>query len=178
MATLTETTWRGRPAWRFANDQVVVIITHTGAQLAAIHHSDDDLNPFWQPPWPAKAGNSLSDEELVYYGGALVGPLLADIVGHNLCCDRFGAPWPGRAQAAAWRSWPNALGPCLRARSADLAHDAAAGRYRYYSATCAGWRNAPCNDDSSAVEQLTVNQLVAGSNPARGMDIFQNVGQI
>lgn len=85
--------WRGLPAWRLDASRLSLVVTEFGSHLAALWDRHDQLNPFWQPPWPS------ADPEPVVEGGAHgSGPetkLLATIVGHNWCCDRFGAAWPG-----------------------------------------------------------------------------------
>ena len=89
---ISDITWRGRPAWLVATPALEVVITVTGAQLACIRHPGDDANPLWQPPWPAAAPDAA--DPLVHGDDAAAG-LLANIVGHNPCLDRFGAPHPG-----------------------------------------------------------------------------------
>lgn len=96
LLTIRETTWRGVDAWRIDGRQLVLMVTRIGGHLAALWDRRDGLNPLWQPPWPA------ADPATVRAGGAYgEGPeaqLLATIVGHNWCCDRFGAPWPGETR--------------------------------------------------------------------------------
>ncbi len=89
-------TWRAMPAWLVSAAHLELVVTATGGHLAALRARGDDLNPLWQPPWPA------ADPAHVDGGGAY-GPepaakLLAAIVGHNSCLDRFGAPWPGEGR--------------------------------------------------------------------------------
>src|SRR4051812_48343766 len=90
---LETTTWRGLPAWRLVGGDLDLVVTGVGAHLAAIRRRGERLNPLWEPPWPA------ADPAVARPGGAWGdGPeaaLLAGICGHNLCCDRFGPPWPG-----------------------------------------------------------------------------------
>lgn len=68
----------------------------------------DTINPLWQPNWPAADASELpwdgaltkqhNWEKTIPYGGNPEAPLLAGIVGHNLCLDRFGAPHPGEVK--------------------------------------------------------------------------------
>jgi hypothetical protein len=89
-----ETTWRGLPAWLFAGDSLELIIMKIGAHIAGIRIPGEQLNPLWQPPWAACfPEDALHKPEL--YGQPPDGPLLSALVGHNLCIDRFGPPWPG-----------------------------------------------------------------------------------
>lgn len=88
--------WRGVPAWRVVARRLTCVVTATGGHLAALTARGDDLNPFWQPPWPATDPATVPDGGA--YGPAPEARLLAGIVGHNQCCDRFGAPWPGETK--------------------------------------------------------------------------------
>ena len=92
--TVTETVWRGMEAWTLAADELELVITRIGAHIAAVRAPGDDLNPLWQPPWPAmRPGEGMSRADL--YGDGVEVSLLSAIVGHNLCIDRFGPPRPG-----------------------------------------------------------------------------------
>ena len=89
---LTITTWRGQTAWRIAGPDLEVVVTRCGGHLAAIRLPGEELNPLWQPHWAA------ADPATVRPGGAYGGieaSLLATIVGHSVCIDRFGPPRPG-----------------------------------------------------------------------------------
>ena len=86
-------TWREGPAWLIVSRALELVITATGGHLAAIRGRGDALNPLWQPPWPAADPAGVVDGGA--YGSGPEAPLLAGIVGHNTCLDRFGAPWPG-----------------------------------------------------------------------------------
>jgi len=85
--------WRGLPAWQVDASQLSLVITEFGGHLAALWDRHDHLNPFWQPPWPSADPRPVGDGGA--YGAGSEAKLLATIVGHNWCCDRFGAPWPG-----------------------------------------------------------------------------------
>lgn len=84
--------WRGMPAWRVRGSALSIVLTETGGHLASLTARGDDLDPFWQPQWPA--ADPATVEPGGFYGG-VEAKLLATIVGHNLCLHRFGAPWPG-----------------------------------------------------------------------------------
>jgi hypothetical protein len=93
--TITPTTWRGMEAWTIAGPALNVVLTRIGCHLAAIRRQGEQLNPLWQPQWPA------ADPATVAPGGSYGGieaSLLATIVGHNLCLDRFGPPYPGETR--------------------------------------------------------------------------------
>lgn len=90
--TLTSTTWRGVAAWEVRGAKLSLVITEVGGHLAALRLIGEEINPLWQPTWHA------ADPDTVpvggYYGGIEAG-LLAAIVGHNLCLDRFGPAHAG-----------------------------------------------------------------------------------
>lgn len=92
--TVEQARWRGVDAWTLRGAKIEAVVTCTGAHLAAIRTPGDELNPLWQPPWPAAAPRSGTAHPEVY-GEGPEASLLAAIVGHNLCIDRFGPPWPG-----------------------------------------------------------------------------------
>lgn len=96
LLTISETTWRGMDAWRIRAPRLDLVVTRIGGHLASLSDAGSSRTPLWQPQWAA------SDPATVREGGAYgSGPearLLATIVGHNWCCDRFGAPWPGESR--------------------------------------------------------------------------------
>ena len=104
-----ESSWRDADAWVLSGPRLEVVVMKIGAHLASITAPRDDLNPLWQPPWPAAApADAASRPEI--FGDGPEASLLAAIVGHNLCLDRFGPPWPGESRpvhgeagVVAWR---------------------------------------------------------------------------
>lgn len=92
---LVTTTWRGQPAWQVTGRSLRLTITEIGAHLAALQTTGDDLNPLWQPAWDAADPRTVQPDAASPYGDGIECDLLAGIVGHNLCLDRFGPPWPG-----------------------------------------------------------------------------------
>ena len=50
------------------------------------------INPLWSPKWESIDPSSLTPDRIAFYGGPADGPLLAGILGHNLCLDIFGGP--------------------------------------------------------------------------------------
>jgi hypothetical protein len=92
--TVREDTWRNTDAWFVRGEELEVVVMQVGGHLAALRSIDDELNPLWQPPWPAVPPEEASNHPDIYGDGAEAS-LLAALVGHNLCLDRFGPPWPG-----------------------------------------------------------------------------------
>ena len=57
------------------------------------------INPLWTPHWDSIEPSTFDASRHPSYGGAADGPLLAGIMGHNLCLDMFGGPSPEEAAA-------------------------------------------------------------------------------
>lgn len=91
--SVTRLAWRGVAAWSIAGPRLELVLTEIGGHIAAIREPGSALNPLWQPQWPA--GDPARATAAGTWGTGPEAPLLASIVGHNLCLDRFGAPWPG-----------------------------------------------------------------------------------
>lgn len=108
--TIDSLHWRGLPAWRIVTAELEVVVTRLGAQIAALQLPGCAINPLWQPGWPASHPAALPADAEAVYGSGPEASLLAGIVGHNLCLDRFGGPWPetgipvhGEAGAVDWQ---------------------------------------------------------------------------
>ncbi|MBA2480273.1 MAG: hypothetical protein H0V44_06400 [Planctomycetes bacterium] len=93
--TAVPTAWRGVPAWLVLGDRLQIVLTVTGCHLASLRLRGEDLDPLWQPQWPAADPRTVTGSPTGAYGDGPEAALLAGIVGSNLCLDRFGAPWPG-----------------------------------------------------------------------------------
>ncbi len=93
--TCVPTTWRGLPATLAIGSELEVVLSLVGGHLACLRLRGEELTPLWQPPWPAAAPEGVRPAADGPYGDGPEAQLLASIVGSNLCCDRFGAPWPG-----------------------------------------------------------------------------------
>ncbi len=112
LLTIRESTWRGVAAWRIQSRHMVAVIMRVGGHLAAFWDRRDEINPLWQPPWPAGNPNAA---DLSAFGDPPGAALLATIVGHNWCCDRFGPPRAGElrpqhgeAGVVTWEFQPSA----------------------------------------------------------------------
>ncbi len=85
-------TWRGMPAWRVQNESLTAVVTRDGAQLASLRLIGDEVEPMWQPPWPAApAGRG----DPAVFGDGAESAILPCLVGSFACIDRFGAAHPG-----------------------------------------------------------------------------------
>lgn len=93
---LSETTWRGQPAWRIAGNRRAAVITAIGGHLAAITALDGELNPLWQPQWAGGDPATVRPGPACPWGEGPEASLLAGIAGSNLCVPIFGGPARGQ----------------------------------------------------------------------------------
>lgn len=98
LLTISNCTWRGVAAWRISSAHLHAVVTVVGGHLAAIWQVSDGINPLWQPPWAPAA--PAADYAGRYGEDSASAQLLATIVGHNWCCDRFGGQRPGEKRPA------------------------------------------------------------------------------
>ena len=91
--------YRGRRAVSVENDRLRVTILVEGGHLAEILDKQSGVNPLWTPKWPSIEPSGYGLSEHAIYGGPADGPLLAGIMGHNLCLDIFGGPSTEEAAA-------------------------------------------------------------------------------
>ena len=91
--------YRGRRAVSVENDQLRVTILVEGGHLAEILDKRSGVNPLWTPRWPSIEPSAYEPSDATVYGGPTDGPLLAGIMGHNLCLDFFGGPSTDEAAA-------------------------------------------------------------------------------
>ncbi len=106
---MTQERYRGRRAATIENADLRVTVLVEGGHIAEIFDKASGVNPLWTPPWPTiepsaywklnrdpfSANRVKKDPDLISqarYGGDVDGPLLAGIMGHNLCLDIFGPP--------------------------------------------------------------------------------------
>ena len=77
-------------------DRERVAARHAWSRKAATSRRSSDkrtgINPLWSPKWESIDPSSLTPIASRFYGGPADGPLLAGILGHNLCLDIFGGP--------------------------------------------------------------------------------------
>ena len=67
--------------------------------MAEVLDKRSGINPLWTPHWDSIEPSTFDAFHHSSYGGAADGPLLAGIMGHNLCLDIFGGPSPEEAAA-------------------------------------------------------------------------------
>jgi hypothetical protein len=91
--------YRGRRAARLENDFLRLTVLQQGGHIAEVMDKATGVNPLWTPPWPSIEPATYDQARHPAYGGGVDAPLLAGIMGHNLCLDIFGGP--SDAEAAA-----------------------------------------------------------------------------
>ena len=92
-------TYRGRRAAAVENDRLRVTVLVEGGHVAEILDKRSGVNPLWTPSWPSIEPSTFNGSNHQIYGGPADGPLLAGIMGHNLCLDIFGGPSEEEAAA-------------------------------------------------------------------------------
>lgn len=91
--------YRNRRAVTIENDALRVTVLEEGGHIAEIADKATGINPLWTPDWPSIESSSYDPAIHVVYGGGVDAPLLAGIMGHNLCLDIFGGPSAQEAEA-------------------------------------------------------------------------------
>jgi len=91
-STMGNSRYRGRRACSVENDSLRVTVMAEGGHIAEILDKRTGINPLWSPKWDSIDPSTLTTDRIDFYGGLADGPLLAGIVGHNLCLDMFGGP--------------------------------------------------------------------------------------
>lgn len=104
---LAKTFWRGcrdfNAAWQISNGSIRMTVMQVGGHISQISDDiDGALNPMWQPKWSPEDSSKIPYDGTASlkrgwmmskkFGGDNDSSLLAGIVGHNLCVDRFGPP--------------------------------------------------------------------------------------
>ena len=89
-----------RRAYALENEFLRVIVTVEGGHIAALLDKASGVNPLWTPPWPTMEPSGYDPaKHASVYGNDAESRLLAGILGHNLCLDRFGPPSESEAAA-------------------------------------------------------------------------------
>ncbi len=96
---MTHITFENRRAVLIENDALRVAATIEGGHICEIQHKTSGVNPLWIPPWPSIEPSSYHAARHPEYGQGSEAPLLAGILGHNICLDTFGGPSAEEAAA-------------------------------------------------------------------------------
>lgn len=91
--------YRNRRAATIENDTLRVTVLEEGGHIAEIADKATGVNPLWTPAWPSIEPSTYDPARHPEYGGGADAPLLAGIMGHNLCLDIFGGPSADEARA-------------------------------------------------------------------------------
>jgi hypothetical protein len=91
--------FRNRHASSIENDALRVTVLHEGGHIAEVLDKRSGINPLWIPPWTSIEPSAYDAERHPEYGQGAEAPLLAGIMGHNLCLDIFGGPSEEEAAA-------------------------------------------------------------------------------
>jgi hypothetical protein len=93
------TPYRNRRAAAIENDALRVTVLEEGGHIAEIADKATGVNPLWTPDWPSIEPSTFDPVKHAVYGDGVDAPLLAGIMGHNLCLDIFGGPSAEEARA-------------------------------------------------------------------------------
>lgn len=93
--SISDTTWRGLPAWRVSGSRLNAVVSGIGGHLAALTSTDDAFNPLWEPHWQAGDPAAVRPGPGCPWGDGPEAALLAGIAGSNLCIPVFGDPPAG-----------------------------------------------------------------------------------
>lgn len=108
---MTTVPYRGRRAARIENADLRVTVLEEGGHIAEIFDKAAGVNPLWTPPWPTIEPSAYGPAHAALYGSGSDAPLLAGIMGHNLCLDIFGPPSAEEAQAGLTAHGEGAVAP-------------------------------------------------------------------
>ncbi len=100
--TSAQTNYHGRQAWKLENKAIQLLVLPGGGHIASLSlksGTGKGVNPFWLPPWQSVEPSNGKINSDFPAAPDPAGPLLASIMGHNICVDFFGAP--SKAEAAA-----------------------------------------------------------------------------
>src|SRR5829696_5430341 len=91
--------YRGRRAVSIENGALRVTVLEEGGHIAEITDKATGVNPLWTPAWPSIEPSTYDAATHAVYGGGVDAPLLAGLMGHNVCLDIFGGPSDEEARA-------------------------------------------------------------------------------
>lgn len=108
---MTAAPYRGRFATAIENADLRVTVLREGGHIAEIFDKATGINPLWTPPWPTIEPSAYGPSNASMYGSGADGPLLAGIMGHNLCLDIFGPPSKDEAKAGLTAHGEGSIAP-------------------------------------------------------------------
>jgi hypothetical protein len=91
--------YRGRRAATIESDSLRVTVLEEGGHIAEIADKATGISPLWTPGWPSIEPSAYDPAAHAIYGSGMDAPLLAGLMGHNLCLDIFGGPSDEEARA-------------------------------------------------------------------------------
>jgi hypothetical protein len=85
--------WKGRPAYRIANDCVELTVVLGGGHIVDLRLHGSPVNAMWEAPWQTIDPQNFSSEAHARtYGRGPVGRFLSGYSGHALALGYFGMP--------------------------------------------------------------------------------------
>jgi hypothetical protein len=96
---VSELLFHGRKAFQLENDLLRVTVLLEGGHIAEVFDKRARVSPLWIPHWKSIEPSRFNPNKPAPFGPAPDGPLLAGIMGHNLCLDIFGGPTDDEAAA-------------------------------------------------------------------------------
>jgi hypothetical protein len=91
--------YRNRRAATIDNGAIRLTVLEEGGHIAEITDVSTGTNPLWTPDWASIEPSAYDPVAHAIYGGGVDAPLLAGLMGHNVCLDIFGGPSSEEAQA-------------------------------------------------------------------------------
>jgi hypothetical protein len=91
---MKQVVFRGRKAAQIESGEISLTVTEEGGHVAELRDKRSNISPLWIPTWASIEPSTYSAAGHPEYGGDAESPLLAGILGHNLCLDLFGGPDP------------------------------------------------------------------------------------
>lgn len=96
---MSQLLFHNRKAFQLENDLLRVTVLVEGGHIAEVFDKRAGVSPLWMPHWQSIEPSTFNPQSPEPFGPAPDGPLLAGIMGHNLCLDIFGGPTAEEAAA-------------------------------------------------------------------------------
>jgi hypothetical protein len=112
---------RGRRAAAIENNRLRLTVLAEGGHIAEVFDKETGVNPLWKPPWTSIEPSAFDPAvHGAVYGSGSDAPLLAGIMGHNLCLDIFGGPSDEEAKAGLTAHGDASIATFAISRSGDV----------------------------------------------------------